>query len=138
MLNFPNKINFIKLHFLCNYSILLLALWLYNTYFCNIERNLKETMTDTSILVAGIEYKIRILIEINQNLKKENEELKNQNTIHKLALDNLTNSNQQITEQLNHKIITKSLGSETEIDESRKIIQALVREIDQCIALLNK
>lgn len=95
-------------------------------------------MTDTSILVAGIEYKIRILIEINQNLKKENEELKNQNTIHKLALDNLTNSNQQITEQLNHKIITKSLGSETEIDESRKIIQALVREIDQCIALLNK
>lgn len=95
-------------------------------------------MTDTSVLVAGIEYKVRKLIEMNQMLLSENRELKKVNVEYKHEVEKLTGQNQQITENLNHKIITNTLGSGTEVDESRKIIQALVREVDQCIALLNK
>lgn len=95
-------------------------------------------MTDTSVLVAGIEYKVWKLIEMNQLLLAENKELNKVNVEYKLEIEKLSGQNQQITENLNHKIITNTLGSGTEVDESRKIIQALVREVDQCIALLNK
>ncbi len=95
-------------------------------------------MKDTSILVAGIEYKVRKLIEKNHALQITNQELTKINTEYKLEIEKLTGTNQQITENLNHKIITNTLGSGIEVDESRKIIQALVREVDQCIALLNK
>jgi hypothetical protein len=95
-------------------------------------------MKDTSVLVAGIEYKVRKLIEINRKLQLENKELTKINAEYKLEIEKLTGLNQQITDNLNNKIITNTLGSETEVDESRKIIQALMREVDQCIALLNK
>ena len=95
-------------------------------------------MTDTSVLVAGIEYKVRKLIEMNQQLQKANLELTKINTDYKLEIEKLTRENQRIIENLNHKLITNTLGSEIEVDEGRKLIQALVREVDQCIALLNK
>jgi hypothetical protein len=95
-------------------------------------------MTDTSVLVAGIEYKVRKLIEMNQKLQAANQELTKINVEYKLEIEKLTDKYQQITENLNHKIITNTLGSGKEVDESRKIIQALVQEVDLCIALLNK
>ncbi len=95
-------------------------------------------MADTSVILAGIEYKVRKLIGEVRNLKKDNAELRNQITEYQLQIDNLTKNNNLLTDQLNNRIITNTLGSEIEVDESRKIIQALVREVDQCIALLNK
>ena len=44
----------------------------------------------------------------------------------------------ELTEQLNKKIIADAFNSEQEIEEGRKRIQVLMREIEHCITLVNK
>lgn len=95
-------------------------------------------MADIGLILAGIEFKVRKLIDSNKQLKKSNEELQTKNTEYQQQIEKLLENNNHLTQQLNNRIITNTLGSEIEVDESRKVIQALVREVDQCIALLNK
>ena len=40
-------------------------------------------------------------------------------------------------EKINKKTIVNALGNEREIQESRQMIKALVKEIDNCITILN-
>ncbi len=95
-------------------------------------------MADTSILVSGIEFKIRKLIDKSINLANEVDRLqKENNTLNKkIALLEINLS--QLTQQINKSIIANSLEGEKEIQEGRKLIGNLVREIDQCIVLLSK
>jgi hypothetical protein len=95
-------------------------------------------MADIGLILAGIEFKVRKLIDSNKQLKKSNEELQTKNAEYQQQIEKLLENNNHLTQQLNNRIITNTLGSEIEVDESRKVIQALVREVDQCIALLNK
>jgi predicted nucleic acid-binding Zn-ribbon protein len=95
-------------------------------------------MADTSILVSGIEYKVRKLIDHNLHLSNEVERLNDENNLLNKRIQELENNLSQLTQQINKSIIANSLEGEKEILEGRKLIGNLVREIDQCIALLSK
>lgn len=95
-------------------------------------------MSEISILINGLDNKIKKLITLHQNLKEDNaqliseiNELKRIND-HQIALiDNLKGRNEIIK-------ITDSITNTTETKEIRSKINEFVREIDKCIALLNK
>lgn len=95
-------------------------------------------MSDTSTLVAGLEYKIRKLIKENLQLRKRVEEQKNQIDLYSNRLEMIELNNLDLTEQLNKKTIADAFSSEKEIEEGRKRIQVLMREIEHCITLVNK
>ena len=94
-------------------------------------------MADTSIILTEIEVKLKKLIGVknqladeNKRLEAENEELRNEN----LAL---VKANMELQDKLNKSTIVNALGNGEEIEEGRKLIKSLVREIDQCVSILN-
>lgn len=94
-------------------------------------------MADTNIILTEIEVKLRKLIGVknqladeNKRLEAENEELRNEN----LAL---IKANMELQDKLNKSTIVNALGNGEEIEEGRKLIKSLVREIDQCVSILN-
>ncbi len=95
-------------------------------------------MADTSILVSGIEYKIRKLIDKNIQLNAAVRKLTEENDLLQHKIQELEDIKSQLTQQINKNIIANSLNGEEEIKEGRKLIGNLVREIDQCIELLTK
>lgn len=95
-------------------------------------------MADTSIILSGIEYKIRKLIDENLSLKKTVADLQNEVLNLRLHEKELIFQNKELTEKIEHKIMADAFSSEKEIEEGRKRIQALMQEIEQCIALINK
>lgn len=95
-------------------------------------------MADTSILVSGIEYKVRNLIENNIRLTEALESLRNENKSLHQHIKELEQHIDSLTQKINKNIVSNSLEGEKEIKEGRKLIGDLVREIDQCIALLSK
>lgn len=95
-------------------------------------------MADTSVLLSGIEYKLRKLVSEHEMLKKkvdaqamEIKQLRHENdiAINKISI---------LTEKLEIKTVAESFSNKTEIEEGRKRIQALMRNIEQSIALINK
>lgn len=111
-----------------------------NIYLCdvNLLKTSPDSMADTSILVSGIEYKIRKLIDDNIQLKSEMERLTEENKLLNEKINELEDLRSHLTQQINKHIIANSLNGEKEIKEGRKLIGDLVREIDQCIAQLSK
>ncbi len=95
-------------------------------------------MAETSVLLSGIEHKVQKLIAHNNQLSKQVKDLTDENEALKSELAELQQSHSQLTDQLNKKIIVNVLEGEKELEEGRKLIQGLMREIDHCVALLNK
>lgn len=95
-------------------------------------------MQDLSILVSGIEFKLRKLIEQNNQLKIENAQLlKTKEELSKLI------ENQKIIinkSEEKYKVlkIAKSLESSTNSFDQKIKINEILREVDKCIGLLNK
>jgi len=79
-------------------------------------------MADTSILVSGIEYKIRKLIDSNIQLNSEAKRLTEENKLLNEKIKELKDINSQLTQQINKHIIANSLNGEKEIKEGRKLI----------------
>ena len=94
-------------------------------------------MKDISILVNGVKKKAEKLIEKHTLLVEKNNKLSNE--IEKVKLE-LTEKNQQVSE-LNDKIkllkIAGSVGGESTKEVKLKINE-MVREIDKCIAQINR
>lgn len=95
-------------------------------------------MAETSVLISGIEYKVQKLIAHNKKLNARVIDLESENEDLQAKLAEIQESHGQLTDQLNNKVIVNALESEMELEEGRKLIKALVREIDQCVAMLNK
>ncbi len=93
---------------------------------------------DMSVLVSGIEYKARKLIEELKQEKAEKERLGKKN---ELLLEEIENQKEKIN-QLNKRTeilkVAKSLESTKDKAETKKKLSSLMREIDRCITLLNK
>ncbi|MBQ0129923.1 MAG: hypothetical protein KBT57_08820 [bacterium] len=70
------------------------------------------------------------LADENKRLEAENEALRNENLT-------LVKANMELQDKLNKSTIVNALGNEEEIEEGRKLIKSLVREIDQCVSILN-
>ena len=94
-------------------------------------------MADLSIIVSEIELKLRKLIDEKNQLAVENKRLAEANK----ALDEenlaLRRSAGELQDKINKSTIVIALDNEGELEEGRKLIQELVREIDRCVSILN-
>ena len=91
-------------------------------------------------VVESIENKVNNIISLYNSLKKEKEEILEENTKLRSDISERDKSIKSLEEKINLLRISKSVGA---LDvkknmESRRKINEYVREIDKCIALLNK
>ena len=95
-------------------------------------------MKDTSTLISGIYYKIKLLVEKNASLTKEIESLEHQNT--KLNEDLKAHVERAKELKLENDVvkITKTISSDEDRRNTRIVIESLVQEIDKSLNLLNK
>ena len=94
-------------------------------------------MDKVSIIVSGLEYKIKKIVDLQSQTSIENNKLK-------LEINNLKN----IIE--NQKVIISKIEEKNKVQKIAKVLESgkdnkaklrineLVREVDKCIALLNK
>lgn len=94
-------------------------------------------MADLSVRLSEIELKLRKLIAVKSQLVEENSELVRKNGELMETIDALQSENTELKDKINKITIVNALGNENEIEESRQLIKALVKEIDQCVSILN-
>ena len=94
-------------------------------------------MADLSVRLSEIEVKVRKLISLKNQLVERNSELVRQNEELQKNIEILQAENGELKDKLNKTTIVNALGNEKEIEESRQLIKALVKEIDQCMTILN-
>jgi hypothetical protein len=94
-------------------------------------------MADLSIIVSEIELKLRKLLDEKNRLGLENKRLAEENE----ALDKenlmLRQSVAELQDKINKSTIVNVLDNEGEVEEGRKLIKELVKEIDRCVSILN-
>jgi chromosome segregation ATPase len=95
-------------------------------------------MDKFSIIVSGLEYKIKKIVDLQNQASNENQKLKQE--IHEIK--NIIEDQKVIITNLEEKIkvlkIAKTLEAAGKDNNQAKLkINELVREIDKCIALLN-
>ncbi len=95
-------------------------------------------MEEINTIVSGIEYKVRKIIDLYKKSKTENiqllkvkEDLIKTNKEQEKIIHELKNKNELIKVSKNLQLTEKDKNAKSKIDE-------FVREIDKCIALLNK
>ena len=91
-------------------------------------------------LVVNIESKVNKIISLYNSLKKEKEEILEENKTLKSEVDYRDKDIKRLEEKIKLLRITKSVSAQDveKNKESRQKINEYVREIDKCIALLNK
>jgi len=94
-------------------------------------------MADLSVRLSEIEVKMRKLISLKNQLVERNNELVRQNEELQTNVEALRAENEELKNKINKTTIVNALGNEKEIEESRQLIKALVKEIDQCMTILN-
>lgn len=95
-------------------------------------------MAEMSIILSEIEVKVRKLINAHQQLIEENRRLANENKALREENETLVQASQELHEKINKTTIVNALGNnEEEIKEGRKLIKELIKEIDQCVSILN-
>ena len=95
-------------------------------------------MADLSIIVSEIEVKVRKLLDAQRQLIEENRRLASENKAYQEQHEALVQANQELHDKINKTTIVNALGNnEEEIKEGRKLIKELIKEIDQCVSILN-
>ena len=98
----------------------------------------EEEMTDLSIILSEIEVKVRKLLEVQRQLIEENRRLVSENDAYREQNEALVRTNRELHDKINKNTIVNALGSnKEEIKEGRKLIKELIKEIDQCVSILN-
>ena len=91
-----------------------------------------------SIILSEIEVKVRKLIDAQRQLIEENRRLASENKALREENETLAQASQELHEKINKTTIVNALGNnEEEIKEGRKLIKELIKEIDQCVSILN-
>ena len=95
-------------------------------------------MAEMSIILSEIEVKVRKLIDVKNQLVEENRQLARQISALREENEALAKTNQELHDKINNTTIVNALGNnEEEIKEGRKLIKELIKEIDQCVSILN-
>ncbi len=94
-------------------------------------------MAQTGLLLAGIELKLRKLLLTYEQLKADNEAMKVELQTLRQQNERLLNEVEQLKAKNSIKVMANTFGSDKEIEEGRKKIQQLMRDIELCIALIN-
>ena len=91
-------------------------------------------------LVENIEKKVSKLIQLYQSAQKEKEEILKENNNFQSDISDKDETIKKLEEKIKLLRITKSVSTQDDErnKESRQKINEYVREIDKCIALLNK
>ena len=91
-------------------------------------------------VVINIEKKVLKIISLYDSVRKEKEEILSQNLVLKSDLSERKEEIRRLEEKIKLLRITKSVVTQDveKNKESRQKINEYVREIDKCIALLNK
>ena len=94
-------------------------------------------MADLSVIVSEIELKLRKLVDAKNKLTIENRRLTEENAA--LEKENLAlrQSVEELQDKINKSTIVNAHDNEGEIEEGRKLIKELVKEIDRCVSILN-
>ena len=94
-------------------------------------------MADLSIIVSEIELKLRKLLDEKSRLAVENKRLAEENEALEKENRALRQSAEELQDKINKNTIVNALDNEGEIEEGRKLIRELVKEIDRCVSILN-
>ncbi len=95
-------------------------------------------MAEMSIILSEIEVKVRKLIDAKNQLIEENRRLASENRELREANEAYVRTSQELQDKINKTTIVNALGnSEEEIKEGRRLIRELIKEIDQCVSILN-
>lgn len=95
-------------------------------------------MKETSILIQGVEYKIRKLLSRYEKLKESNETIQNNFQSLKQEIEEKSKLIDELKQEIQKIKLAKSLESNEGPNEAKIKINELVREIDNCIGLLNQ
>ena len=94
-------------------------------------------MADLSVIVSEIELKLRKMIDAKNQLSVENQRLAEENVALEQENRALRQSAEELQNKINKSTIVNALDNEGEIEEGRKLIKELVKEIDKCVSILN-
>jgi predicted RNase H-like nuclease (RuvC/YqgF family) len=94
-------------------------------------------MANEQQLISGIEYKVRKLIEFNDELNKENTELHQK-------IDALNSNVAVLTKELEVKrnelfkiSLAHTIESDIGVEEGKERLDSLIEEIDKCIEVMS-
>lgn len=88
-------------------------------------------------LYNDIEYKIKQAQLRLKDIRQENKKLREENEQLKSANEQLTNAVKELDEKIKLMTITQTIIKKEDKTETKRRITELVREIDNCIGLLN-
>ena len=94
-------------------------------------------MDKVSLIVSGLEYKIKKIVDLQTQTSNENNKLKQETN----NLKNIIDNQKVIISKIEDKSKVQKIAGVLEQGKDNKAklrINELVREIDKCIALLNK
>ena len=95
-------------------------------------------MAEMSIILSEIEVKVRKLIDAKDQLIEENRRLASENKALREENEAFARTSQELQDKINKTTIVNALGnSEEEIKEGRRLVRELIKEIDQCVSILN-
>ena len=94
-------------------------------------------VADLSVIISDIELKLRKLIDEKSQLAMENKRLAEENGVLLRENTALRQSTEELKDKINKITIVNALDNEGELEEGRKLIKDLVREIDRCVSILN-
>lgn len=90
-------------------------------------------------LLVNFGLKVKQIISKHEALKEDNRQLEKKIEELEKTIDQLRSENQSLTMKYENLKLAKMLvASEEENKDAKSRIQKIVREIDKCIALLNK
>ena len=95
-------------------------------------------MKDKKVLITGIEYKVRKLVDQFNGLKQNQEVLLKENSELKKVIEEKNIFVKNLKEEIQKIKLAKSLESKEGSNDAKMKINELVREIDKCIGLLNQ
>jgi len=94
-------------------------------------------MKELSVLVSGIEYKVKKLINQNNQQEAEKISLINENNNLNKIISQQTKQIRELKEKIRNLKIAKSLDINNGSVDAKNRINELVREIDRCIEFIN-
>ncbi|MDI3527783.1 MAG: hypothetical protein PWR03_1966 [Tenuifilum sp.] len=97
-------------------------------------------MNDTSSnIIENIKHKVQTLVLMYEKVRQENDQLKAQVAELEAKLKDKDNACAELEERYTRLKLAKALKSgELDVHEAKIKVNRIVREIDRCIALLNK
>jgi len=96
-------------------------------------------MTENEAIVNSLEVKVNMLISLHDRLKKDNQHLLNENMELHNSIKLKENEVKDLQSKYEQLKLAKLLVSGSDDSHEAKLkVNRIVREIDKCIALLNK